>query len=50
MDTGIGFVLSKSQRLILGSFVLLLVDVIWVLSSELTKVDMTNSCPLRVLQ
>lgn len=31
--------LTKSQRLILGLLVLLLVDVIWVLSSELTKVS-----------
>lgn len=30
--------LTKTQRLILGSFVLLLVDIIWVSSSELTKV------------
>ena len=30
--------LSKSQRLLLGLLVLLFVDVIWVLSSELTKV------------
>nr|CAD7431277.1 unnamed protein product [Timema monikensis] len=30
--------LNKSQRLLLGLFVLLLVDVIWVSSSELTKV------------
>ncbi|KAG8239108.1 hypothetical protein J437_LFUL018805 [Ladona fulva] len=29
--------LSKSQRFILGLFVLLLVDIIWVASSELTK-------------
>lgn len=31
--------LTKSQRLLLGLFVLLLVDVIWVSSSELTKVS-----------
>lgn len=30
-------VLSKTQRLVLGLFVLLLVDIIWVSSSELTK-------------
>lgn len=30
--------LTKSQRLLLGLLVLLLVDVIWVLSSELTEV------------
>lgn len=30
--------LSKSQRLLLGLLVLLFVDIIWVLSSELTKV------------
>lgn len=34
----IGSMLTRSQRLILGSFVLLLVDIIWVSSSELTKV------------
>jgi hypothetical protein len=33
--------LNKSQRLLLGLFVLLLVDVIWVSSSELTKVGRT---------
>lgn len=33
--------LNKSQRLLLGLFVLLLVDVIWVSSSELTKVRRT---------
>lgn len=33
----IGSMLTRSQRLILGSFVLLLVDIIWVSSSELTK-------------
>lgn len=30
--------MNKSQRLILGLLVLLLVDIIWVSSSELTKV------------
>ena len=30
--------LSKQQRLVLGIFVLLIVDIIWVASSELTKV------------
>ena len=30
--------LTRAQRLILGMFVLLLVDVIWVVSSEITKV------------
>ena len=29
--------LSKAQRLILGIFVLLLVDVIWVVSTECTR-------------
>lgn len=38
MDISIGSMLTKTQRLILGLFVLLLVDVIWVSSSELTKV------------
>lgn len=38
MDVTIGSMLTKTQRLILGLFVLLLVDVIWVSSSELTKV------------
>ena len=38
--------LNKSQRLLLGLFVLLLVDVIWVSSSELTKV----SCEISVLR
>lgn len=38
MDSGIGSMLTKSQRLILGALVLILVDVIWVSSSELTKV------------
>ena len=31
--------LSKQQRFILGIFVLLIVDIIWVASSELTKVS-----------
>ena len=31
--------MNKSQRLILGLSVLLLVDIIWVSSSELTKVS-----------
>lgn len=30
--------MNKSQRLVLGLLVLLLVDIIWVSSSELTKV------------
>lgn len=30
--------MNKSQRLILGLLILLLVDIIWVSSSELTKV------------
>lgn len=33
--------LNKSQKLGLGIVLLLLVDVIWVCSSELTKVCMT---------
>ncbi|KAF5308142.1 hypothetical protein FQR65_LT06321 [Abscondita terminalis] len=36
-DVSFSSVLSKTQRLILGLFVLLLVDIIWVSSSELTK-------------
>lgn len=35
--------LSKSQRLLLGLLVLLFVDVIWVLSSELTKYIFVNA-------
>ncbi|XP_054278091.1 solute carrier family 35 member F5 [Macrosteles quadrilineatus] len=35
--------LNKSQRLLLGLFVLLLVDVIWVSSSELTKYIYKNA-------
>lgn len=31
--------LSKTQKLVLGIVILLLVDVIWVSSSELTKVN-----------
>lgn len=42
MDTGNGFIMSKTQRLVLGSFVLILVDIIWVLSSELTKVNISG--------
>jgi hypothetical protein len=38
VGSSIGGMLNKSQRLLLGLFVLLLVDVIWVSSSELTKV------------
>lgn len=34
----LGSTLTKTQRFVLGTFVLLLVDVIWVSSSELTKV------------
>jgi len=34
--------MNKSQRLILGLLILLLVDIIWVSSSELTKVR--SSC------
>ena len=30
--------LTRAQRLVLGIFVLLLVDIIWVASSELTEV------------
>lgn len=35
-------IMNKSQRLVLGLIVLLLVDVIWVSSSELTKVSNTK--------
>ena len=31
--------LSKQQRFVLGIFVLLIVDIIWVASSELTRVS-----------
>jgi hypothetical protein len=41
VGSAIGGMLNKSQRLLLGLFVLLLVDVIWVSSSELTKVRRT---------
>jgi hypothetical protein len=41
VGSSIGGMLNKSQRLLLGLFVLLLVDVIWVSSSELTKVRRT---------
>lgn len=42
--------MNKSQRLVLGLLVLLLVDIIWVSSSELTKVretpvDKSSRCP-----
>ncbi len=36
-------ILSKPQRLGIGILVLLLVDVIWVSSSELTKVSLMKS-------
>ncbi|KAJ8926015.1 hypothetical protein NQ315_009870 [Exocentrus adspersus] len=42
MDPSFGSMLTKSQRLILGSLVLILVDVIWVSSSELTKFIYSN--------
>lgn len=43
MDTpSIVSVLTKTQRLILGLLVLLLVDIIWVSSSELTKVNISQ--------
>ncbi|CAH0552063.1 unnamed protein product [Brassicogethes aeneus] len=43
MDTGtLGSMLTKTQRLVLGSCVLILVDVIWVSSSELTKFIYSN--------
>lgn len=32
--------LTKSQRLVLGVIVLIIVDLIWVASSELTKVGL----------
>lgn len=35
--------MNKSQRLVLGLLVLLLVDIIWVSSSELTKVRINRS-------
>ncbi|KAG5885949.1 hypothetical protein JTB14_018403 [Gonioctena quinquepunctata] len=42
MEGGIGSMLTKTQRLVLGSLVLILVDVIWVSSSELTKFIYNN--------
>lgn len=39
-EPSVSGMLNKSQRLLLGLFVLLLVDVIWVSSSELTKVSL----------
>ncbi|XP_039277857.1 LOW QUALITY PROTEIN: solute carrier family 35 member F5 [Nilaparvata lugens] len=42
-DPFLGGMLNKSQRLMLGLFVLLLVDVIWVSSSELTKYIYKNA-------
>lgn len=42
VGSSVGGMLNKSQRLLLGLFVLLLVDVIWVSSSELTKVRRTS--------
>jgi hypothetical protein len=52
VGSSVGGMLNKSQRLLLGLFVLLLVDVIWVSSSELTKVRRTLEHTLlkRVLQ
>lgn len=38
-DSSVSGMLNKTQRLLLGLFVLLLVDIIWVSSSELTKVS-----------
>ncbi|XP_067001270.1 solute carrier family 35 member F5 [Anabrus simplex] len=37
VGSSVGGMLNKSQRLLLGLFVLLVVDIIWVSSSELTK-------------
>jgi solute carrier family 35 protein F5 len=43
MDSGsLGTFLTKTQRFIIGCFVLILVDVIWVSSSELTKFIYNN--------
>lgn len=39
-EPSVSGMLNKTQRLLLGLFVLLLVDVIWVSSSELTKVNL----------
>ena len=38
--------LTKQQRFVLGIFVLLIVDIIWVASSELTKVRVPYIRPL----
>lgn len=52
VGSSVGGMLNKSQRLLLGLFVLLLVDVIWVSSSELTKVRRTkeHTSLIRVFQ
>ncbi|KAJ8936034.1 hypothetical protein NQ318_015440 [Aromia moschata] len=42
MDASIGSMLTKTQRLVLGTLILILVDVIWVSSSELTKFIYNN--------
>lgn len=42
-DPSVSGMLNKSQRLLLGLFVLLLVDIIWVSSSELTKFIYKNA-------
>lgn len=43
-NLSLGAMLNKNQRLFLGLFVLLLVDIIWVSSSELTKVRDNYKC------
>lgn len=50
METGNEPMFSKSQRLVLGSCILLLVDVIWVSSSELTKVYIPNNNLLPIIK
>lgn len=41
--------MNKSQRLVLGLLILLLVDIIWVSSSELTKVRNLETCLLFII-
>jgi hypothetical protein len=48
VGSSVSGMLNKSQRLLLGLFVLLLVDVIWVSSSELTKVRRTSKLTLHI--
>lgn len=49
-EPSVSGMLNKTQRLLLGLFVLLLVDVIWVSSSELTKVNLCYSSSISRLK